>query len=481
MNTWALQKHRHWPTKSQAGWFGAGQKATRPTRSMRDAKRLNPFGENLRVQDAERPWQIEHLPYDRDLPIQTAATAKLSPELEVSLLTGCEDRHYAVGLSTALLQAGVSLDVIGSDVVDSPEMHGNRKLRFLNFRGSQDGKANLCRKISRVLAYYARLLHYAAVSKPRIVHILWNNKFEFFDRTVLMLYYKLLRKKLVLTAHNVNAGRRDSKDSLLNRLTLRIQYRLCDHIFVHTEQMKQELVEAFHIPNAAISVIPYGINDAIPTTDLGPQEAKRRLGIATCDRVILFFGAIAPYKGLDLLTAAFERLTADNPNYLLVIAGKPKPGCDRYLAEVQTIIRRSVASNRVIQRIEYIPDDETELYFKAADVLVLPYRTIFQSGVLFLALSFGLPVVAADVGSFREDVIEGRTGFLCKPNDDADLSEVLEKYFRSELFAELEQRRSEIRSLTAVGHSWETVGRLTRSAYLKTLNGSVPDSMSPRD
>ncbi len=95
--------------------------------------------------------------------------------------------------------------------------------------------------------YYAKLIRYAATAKPRIFHILWNNKFELFDRTLLMLYYKLLGKKIVFTVHNVNAGRRDSKDTRLNRLTLRIQYRLADHIFVHTEKMKRELIEEFGV------------------------------------------------------------------------------------------------------------------------------------------------------------------------------------------------------------------------------------------
>ena len=73
-------------------------------------------------------------------------------------------------------------------------------------------------------------------------------------------------------------------------------------------------------------------------------------------------------------------------------------------------------------RAEYIPDDETELYFKAADVLVLPYRHIYQSGVLFLGYSFGLPVLAADVGALKEEIVEGKTGFVFKPEDSVDLA-----------------------------------------------------------
>ena len=75
-----------------------------------------------------------------------------------------------------------------------------------------------------------------------------------------------------------------------------------------------------------------------------------------------------------------------------------------------------------------------ELYIKAAGVLVLPYVHIFQSGVPFLAYSFGLPVIATDVGTLRQDIVEGRTGFVCRPQDSSDLARTIDKYFESELF-----------------------------------------------
>jgi glycosyltransferase involved in cell wall biosynthesis len=232
--------------------------------------------------------------------IQSSGEEKLlsaPPELEVGLLTGGQDRHYAFGLATALIAKGVYLDVIGSDLVDGPEMHVTPRLRFLNLHGSKQ-EASVGIKIKRILVSYARLIRYAATAKPKILHILWNNKLELFDRTFLMLYYKLLGKKIVLTSHNVNAGRRDSKDSLLNRLTLKVQYRLADHIFVHTEKMKNELRERFHVGKAVVTIIPYGINNAVPDTDLTSAEAKQRLGIRDAERTVLFFGAIKPYKGL---------------------------------------------------------------------------------------------------------------------------------------------------------------------------------------
>src|SRR2546428_632379 len=390
-------------------------------------------------------------------------------EIEVGLLSGGQDRHYACGLAMALISNGVCLDFIGSDETDSPELHGTPKVNFLNLRGSQRRDASLVRKVSRVVIYYARLIRYAAIARPKVFHILWNNKFEFFDRTLLLLYYKLLGKKIALTAHNVNAGRRDSTDTPVNRLTLKIQYRLADHIFVHTEKMKSELCAEFGVRGPAVTVIPYGINNAVPDTDLTADEAKQRLGIRNGERTILFFGNIAPYKGLGDLIAAFQRIATGQLDYRLIIAGRPKTGCDKYLHEIQPTISCGVNLGRIIQQIDYIPDEETELYFKTADVLALPYRHIFQSGVLFLGYSFGLPVVAADVVALREDIIEGKTGFVFRPGDPADLAKTIETYFSSEFSRGLKNRRQEIRDYAKERHSWNVVGQLTRKVYAELL------------
>ena len=175
-------------------------------------------------------------------------------------------------------------------------------------------------------------------------------------------------------------------------------------------------------------------------------DAKRLLGIRSTERVMLCFGQIAPYKGLEYLIAAFSEVAKGNRSYRLIIAGKVKKGQNEYWNEIRRKIAGSGVQNQIIERIEHIPDEEVELYFKAADVLIVPYVHIFQSGVPFLAYSFGLPVIATDVGSLREDIVEGRTGFVCQPQDSSDLARTIDKYFESELFRDLENRRLEIRS-----------------------------------
>jgi hypothetical protein len=130
--------------------------------------------------------------------------------LDAALLTGGCDRPYAYGLAMALISKNIRLDVIGSEVVDSPEMHTTPNLQFLNLwpRGSRNQK--LVGKAWRTLRHYVSLIRYAAAAQPGVFHILWNSKVEFFDRTLLMLYYKMLGKKITLTVHNVNKAKRDS-------------------------------------------------------------------------------------------------------------------------------------------------------------------------------------------------------------------------------------------------------------------------------
>lgn len=394
--------------------------------------------------------------------------ARVPKGIAIALLTGGTDRPYVFGLATSLMSRGAVLDLIGSDELECPEFRDNVAINFLKLRGSQRSDVSFARKMSRVSMYYTRLICYASVAKPKIFHILWNNRFEAFDRTLLMLYYRLLRKKVVLTAHNVNAGKRDAEDTRLNRLTLAMQYRLADHIFVHTDKMKSELVKEFAVRADRVSVIPFGVNNSVPNTRLTSSGAKARLAIPGGDPAILFFGRITPYKGLEYLIPAFRQILARHENCRLIIAGRVDR-CEKYWNALREGIGDLVDRERVIVRAEFIPDEETEIYFKAADVLVLPYRDIYQSGVLFLAHSFGLPVLAADVGSLKDDIVEGRNGSIFRPEDPTDLAKAIEEYFASDLYTGLNSRRQEIKDYAAERHSWDVVSRITTSVYADLL------------
>jgi glycosyltransferase involved in cell wall biosynthesis len=406
------------------------------------------------------------------LPAVTESSLGTPDRRHVALLTAGRDKSYALGLAASLIAKGIQFEFVGSNEVDGPFLHGNPAVGFLNLRGDQSEDASRTQKIIRVFTYYCRLIIYVAKTPPRILHILWNNKFEWFDRTALMLFYRMCGHKVVYTAHNVNAGDRDGNDSYINRLTLKTQYRLANHIFVHTEKMRGDLGRQFQVPAHKISVIPFGVNSTLADTDLDRTAARARLGLRSDDRVLLFFGNVAPYKGLEYLVEAIPRLPTASAFCRLLIAGHLKG--ESYWQAIQKRISGLELGSCVSSRIEHIPDDEAETYFKAADALVLPYTYIFQSGVLFLAYNFGLPVLAADVGSLREYIVEGETGFVFRTQDSEDLARTIEQFFRSDLYKELSTRRKAIREFARERYSWSRVASITIDVYEKLLGRNQP-------
>ncbi len=397
----------------------------------------------------------------------------------VAVLTGGGDRPYALGMAHSLIDEGVAFDFIASDDLESPELHRSPQVRFLNLRGDMRPDVGVLRKISRLAQYYGRLVAYAAHSPATVFHLLWNNKFEYLDRTLLLSLYKLVGKRLVFTVHNVNIRKRDGNDTLLNRLTLRYQYWIVDHLFVHTERMAVELRAEFGVPATKVSVIPFGINSTVPDTALTSSEARSRLGVEAPEKLLLFFGNIARYKGLEYLVDAMPEVLTHHPEARLVIAGRPK-GEEAYWAGIERRITELGLDAWVTRRIEYVPDAETEIYFKAADLLVLPYTHVFQSGVLFLGYNFGLPVVATDVGSLREEIVEGETGHICSSADAASIAAAIDRYFSGGLFRDLAQRRPAIRRYAAERYSWATVAAISKGVYEKLVATPDVDKVTAR-
>jgi D-inositol-3-phosphate glycosyltransferase len=437
------------------------ERSSAPVRKVLD----RPGGANRRPMEAKDSRFVEE-----SLP--GVECGLLSPPLDAALLTGGVDRPYAFGLAMALVAKNVHVDVVASEAVDSVEMHTTQNLKFFDVWPAKAEKATSLAKVFRTFRHYRLLIGYAAAARPRVFHILWNSKIQFFDRTMLMLYYKVLGKRVALTAHNINQARRDSRDTWLNRITLRIQYHLTDHIFVHTQKMKDELVEEFGVAGQAVTVIRHPINNAFPDTQLTPSEAKSRLGLEEANKTILCFGRIKPYKGIEYLLPAFQKLATEDGQYRLIIAGEVQKGNEKYMESLMRTMVGEMGRGQVILKTQFIPDEDMEVYLKAADVLVLPYKDIFQSGVLFLGYSFGLPVIVTDVGSFREEVVEGKTGYLCKPGDPDDLAKTIETYFASELFRNLRTNRQKIKDYADNHHSWGGVADLTRKAYERML-GSI--------
>lgn len=388
------------------------------------------------------------------------------PQMKITMIVGGGgDTYYELGLTHGLINNGIFVDLIGSDSMKGYQIVENKNVKFLNLRGDQNPNVSVVNKIFRVLKYYLRLLKYSFLADTKIFHIQWIGKFVYFERILLTLYYKILGKKLVFTAHNINARQRDENDNFLNIISLKYLYKVVDRIIVHTDKMKVQLIEEYNISKDKIDVVQYGINNMAKNTDLTNSKARKILGIDNETKLILFFGIITPYKGLEYLIYSLNILKKQFTNINLIIAGKVDVSCKNYWDNVQELIRENNLQDYITIKNEFIPDEDIEIYFKAADALILPYKYIYQSGILFLGLTFGIPIIATNVGSLNEFIDMEETGFLCQPQNADDLAEKIISYFHSDLYKNLEVNREKIMQYANEKYSWGKIGKMTTSVY----------------
>ncbi len=286
--------------------------------------------------------------------------------------------------------------------------------------------------------------------KPDVIHLqlghLWFN----------LLGLPLLRRfPLVLTVHDslIHVG-----DAATGKTPQWVYDRACYQArerIVHAPQVKESLVKRLGIPPDTVHVIPYVI---VGDVDITVAEDVRE------EPLVLFFGRIWPYKGLDYLIRAEPLITSKAPQTKIAIAGTGED-FDRYR-------RMMVNPDRFIVLNEYVSDEKRAELFRRASVVVLPYIEASQSFIISIAYRFGKPVVATTVGGLPEMVDHGRTGFLVPPRDVDALANAVVRLMQNEgmrrKFGENGMRKVNVECAP------EVVGRQTRVVYRRAVNDSSP-------
>jgi glycosyltransferase involved in cell wall biosynthesis len=247
------------------------------------------------------------------------------------------------------------------------------------------------------------------------------------------------RPALVLTAHDV-LPREPRPGQLAAQRRL---YEHFDAIVVHSEHGRERLAGELSIDPGRVHVIPHGVFAHL--ADVPPQPAP----FQTDRPVVLCFGLMRPYKGIDVLLDAWRGI--DDAE--LWVAGMPRMDISR--------LRASAPPNvRFVPR--FITDAELPAYFQRADLVVLPYREIDQSGVLFTALAFGKPLLLSDVGGFPEIAATGAARVV-PAGDSAALREALRELFGGP--AALAELSSRAKEAAAGKYSWEAIAARTLELY----------------
>lgn len=320
---------------------------------------------------------------------------------------------YDCNLCNGLALAGVDVSLFTSDSTKPPT---SPSFAFRPVYSGIFGKAPKWIRALRYLRGTFSALFASVREKRRICH------FHFFSVGPLeafnVLLARMLARKVVITAHDVEAF-----VSALDTPGLpRLAYGLAHAVIAHNQVSREALQARIGIRPERIHVIPAGnhLNSLPPLPTR--REARQRLGLPQEIPLLLFFGQIKDVKGLDLLIEALPTVLAKHPAARLLIAGRPwKTDFARY----QALIERKQVQGACLTHIRYIPDDELPLYYQSCDLVSLPYRRIYQSDVVLMAMSMGKAVLTSDIPGMAELVEHECTGFLFQSGDSEDLARVI--------------------------------------------------------
>jgi glycosyltransferase involved in cell wall biosynthesis len=202
--------------------------------------------------------------------------------------------------------------------------------------------------------------------------------------------------------------------------------KTCDAFITMSEKVMNDLRQFEKTKPAKQVLHPLYDNFGEP---LSKEEARKKLGIDTNEKIILFFGFIRKYKGLDILFEAMKLLQEQTSNnkqqtIKLLVAGEFYEDEKQYKEQ----IKRLEIEGSLILRTDFIPDSEVKYYLCAADVVIQPYRNATQSGVTPLAYHFEKPMIVTNVGSLPTLVPHEKVGLVCEP-EPASLAEAITRYF----------------------------------------------------
>ena len=290
-----------------------------------------------------------------------------------------------------------------------------------------------------------------------LLHAQWWSPPLAFIYFIVAFCFKIRGKPVVFTVHNVFQHERAPVYNMISRLL----FSLGDHFIVHSLSNKGQLTGYFNIPGDRISIIPHGPLGIHVRGDTDREMIRGEFGFNRKDKVVLLFGAIRPYKGIDTALHAFSEVVKQLPEARLLIAGRLWEKWDRY----EDIINDLNISDYIKKHFEYIPSDEVEKYFLAADLVVLPYQHFdSQSGVGATALAFNKPMIVTETGGLPE-LVAGRF-YVVPPKDSTALAEKVLFCLKdsSRLARMSEESRQISREI-----SWDVIALETLLVYMKVI------------
>lgn len=285
--------------------------------------------------------------------------------------------------------------------------------------------------------------------KPDMVVIQWWH--PYFAPCYRLLEMFMGKQNVVFVCHNVFPHERFPLDKFLTKLVLSGGR----HFVVHAKEEGEELKKIKKNPD--YTVTPHPTYNMFRFENMTRKQAREKLGIGETEKILLFFGFVREYKGLKHLLRAMPMIMEEVQEVRLLVVGDFDGNREEYEELIRTL--------RIEERIKvidgYTPDKEVEKYFAACDLVLLPYESATQSGIVQIAFGFERPVIVSRVGGLPEVVKDGETGYVTKPCVPAELADKVKQFFREGRAEEFEENIKK----EAARFSWERMGEVLEAFF----------------
>jgi glycosyltransferase involved in cell wall biosynthesis len=371
--------------------------------------------------------------------------------------------YYTAYLSRALLKEDVDLMVGSISYYLDPTCFSSRDLKLDPGLLDVVGKFPLPRLPRRILKLLESIINLAAltvrflISPPDIIHVQYLPMV--FARLPFDLWFvQICRKRgveIILTVHDLVPHDTGQK----HKQTCIDLYQMVDGIICHSDNVRKSLGAEFSVPEEKITVIPHGpfFYDLPSTT---ADQTLRSFDLEPEKLLVLWQGIIFPYKGVDLLLNAWQQVEANNDNARLLIAGT---GAPEFIEQIHDQIGR-LGLKHVALHLRFVSTEELVALYRAADVVVYPYRAITTSGALATGLALGKTIVASNLPVFRELLTDRENALLVDPQNTAALAAALTELSRDSALRQ--QLAANVQAMDFGDRSWLSIAKKTKDFYL---------------
>jgi len=345
---------------------------------------------------------------------------------------------YDLGLLNALRQDGI-------DAFSFSNFNDDRYPRVKQYPFFLNEKKGVLENTTNFISAHFKAL---AICKKENVEWVILHVFSTTPKDLFSFYgAKLFGRKIIAIIHDVSSLSNEDNAFIRNKM-----YSLAHILVVHNTTSYKEISGVINTKDKEkLRIIPHGNYVDFVNNENEVNYFRNVISFDPAYKYLLFFGQIKKVKGLEVLLRAVPLLSQD---YKIIIAGRPHRDDFAYY---ENIINELNIADRVIKIIRFITDDERDYLFKRCDALILPYRKIFQSGVLLLAMSYGLPVIASDLPANKEVIVDGENGILFKDGDYADLADRIKPLFLNE---NIDKIRTKTLETAKEKYSWKLIAKL---------------------